>query len=221
MTNKNQQIGGLIAAIRKEKGLTQAQLGEMLHVTGKAVSKWELGQSAPGVDLLEKLADILGITVTELLAGRRMEQQDVQTVAQSMALELLRRERRTFYRTAALVALSVLLALTLALRLWGPTVFQEGDPRPYLSAMIQLRDRPYAKVRTTGGSDVYLTRREDGGAGRAALFALVENSREVFFVQQAGSAYLFTNGVDNLAVSSRIYWRNYVVWQVPTHTLEK
>ncbi len=35
-----QKTGGLIAAIRKEKGLTQEQLGEKLYVTGKAVSKW-------------------------------------------------------------------------------------------------------------------------------------------------------------------------------------
>ena len=60
-----QKTGALIAAIRKEKGLTQEQLGEKLYVTGKAVSKWERGDSAPGIDLLEPLARVLGITVTE------------------------------------------------------------------------------------------------------------------------------------------------------------
>ena len=40
-----QKTGALIAAIRKEKGMTQEQLGEKLYVTGKAVSKWERGIS--------------------------------------------------------------------------------------------------------------------------------------------------------------------------------
>ena len=66
-----EKTGALIAELRKEKGLTQEQLGEKLFVTDKAVSKWERGASAPGVDLLEKLAEVLGVTVTELLAGER------------------------------------------------------------------------------------------------------------------------------------------------------
>ena len=66
------KTGVLIAAIRKEMGLTQEQLGEKLYVTGKAVSKWERGVCAPGIDLLEPLARVLGITVTELLAGANL-----------------------------------------------------------------------------------------------------------------------------------------------------
>ena len=41
----NRQIGRFIAACRKEKGLTQRELGERLHVTDRAVSKWETGVS--------------------------------------------------------------------------------------------------------------------------------------------------------------------------------
>ena len=80
-----QKTGALIAAIRKEKGLTQEQLGEKLYVTGKAVSKWE---------------------------------------------------------------------------------------------------------------------------------------RDVTFAEQMGSGFRFTNGTDSLTVSSKIYWRYFVVWQGPTHTLQ-
>ena len=78
-----QKTGALIAAIRKEKGLTQEQLGEKLYVTGKAVSKWERGDSAPGIDLLEPLARELDITVTELLAGERVPQEDLNQKAQN------------------------------------------------------------------------------------------------------------------------------------------
>lgn len=61
--------GALIAARRKALGLTQKQLAERLLVSDKAVSKWENGASYPEVTLLPPLAQLLGITVDELLAG--------------------------------------------------------------------------------------------------------------------------------------------------------
>lgn len=61
--------GALIAARRKALGLTQKQLAERLLVSDKAVSKWEVGASYPEVTLLPPLAQILGLTVDELLAG--------------------------------------------------------------------------------------------------------------------------------------------------------
>lgn len=65
------KMGGFIAALRKEKGLTQRELAERLHVTNKAVSKWELNRSLPDSAILEALAQALGVTVDELLAGER------------------------------------------------------------------------------------------------------------------------------------------------------
>lgn len=61
--------GALIAARRKALGMTQKQLAERLLVSDKAVSKWENGASYPEVTLLPPLAQLLGITVDELLAG--------------------------------------------------------------------------------------------------------------------------------------------------------
>lgn len=67
------KTGTLIAQARKERGLTQSQLAERLHITGKAVSKWETGVSLPDTGLLIPLSEALGLTVTELLEGRRTE----------------------------------------------------------------------------------------------------------------------------------------------------
>lgn len=66
------KIGEFIAKLRKEKKLTQAQLGKMLGVTDRSVSKWENGVCAPNITLLNQLSDILGITTTELLNGERV-----------------------------------------------------------------------------------------------------------------------------------------------------
>lgn len=66
------KVGAFIAARRREKGLTQRQLAERLHLSDKAVSKWERGLSLPDIEVLEPLADALGVTVTELLRGEAL-----------------------------------------------------------------------------------------------------------------------------------------------------
>lgn len=63
------KTGALIAARRKALGLTQKELAERLMVSDKAVSKWETGAGYPEVTMLPLLAETLGITVDELLAG--------------------------------------------------------------------------------------------------------------------------------------------------------
>lgn len=63
------KIGALIAACRKEKGMTQAELGERLGVTNKTVSRWENGHYMPDLSLLEPLSKALGLFLEELLAG--------------------------------------------------------------------------------------------------------------------------------------------------------
>ena len=58
-------LSGRIAELRKERGLTQEQLGQLVGVSAQAVSKWEKG-GAPDVELLPALADRLGVTIDGL-----------------------------------------------------------------------------------------------------------------------------------------------------------
>ena len=64
-------IGGVISRLRRERGLTQRQLAERLHVTDKAVSKWETGKGFPDLKLLDPLAQVLNVSLVELLQGER------------------------------------------------------------------------------------------------------------------------------------------------------
>ena len=59
-------IGQNIAKYRKEKGMTQQQLGEAVGVTNRTVSKWEADITAPGVDLIPSVASALGISLDQL-----------------------------------------------------------------------------------------------------------------------------------------------------------
>ena len=84
-----ERFGQFIQTLRKEQGLTQAQLAQRLFVSDKAVSKWERGLSLPDVSLLMPLAGALGVTVIELLEGRRME--PTAPIAASQAETLVQR----------------------------------------------------------------------------------------------------------------------------------
>lgn len=63
------KIGALICKLRKEKGMTQQQLADKLHVSDKAISKWERGGGCPSPDLLTSLSNILCVNLEELLSG--------------------------------------------------------------------------------------------------------------------------------------------------------
>ena len=65
------KFGSFLAELRKEKGLTQAQLAARLNVTDKAVSRWERGVGYPDVNSFEPLAKALEVSVLELMQGQR------------------------------------------------------------------------------------------------------------------------------------------------------
>ncbi len=70
MNQKN--TGNFIRELRKEKGITQKELAERLHVSEKTVSKWETGNGLPEVSLFLPLCEQLNITVNEFLSGERL-----------------------------------------------------------------------------------------------------------------------------------------------------
>ena len=64
-------LGMMIAELRKEKGMTQLELAQKMGVTEKAVSKWERDLSCPDINSLPNLAEILGVSVDELMQIKR------------------------------------------------------------------------------------------------------------------------------------------------------
>ena len=65
----NQKTGELIRALRKEKGYTQKQLAELLHISSKTISKWETAAGYPDISLIAQLAQVLDTTGEQLLQG--------------------------------------------------------------------------------------------------------------------------------------------------------
>lgn len=68
---KQEEIGTFISNLRKEKGWTQKEMASYLGVSDKAISKWETGKSLPDMGILIPVSELLGITVDELLSGKK------------------------------------------------------------------------------------------------------------------------------------------------------
>lgn len=76
------KFGAFVAELRKEKGYTQKELAEKLFISDKAVSKWETAVSIPDTSLLIPLAELLGVSVTELLMCQRVKKEEVMETGQ-------------------------------------------------------------------------------------------------------------------------------------------
>lgn len=76
-------LGKRISDLRHQKGLKQDELAERLNVSPQAVSKWENDQTCPDITLLPELAKILGVSVDELLSGKKEEPPTVRMLPES------------------------------------------------------------------------------------------------------------------------------------------
>lgn len=105
--------GQLIAARRRALGLSQLELAERLHVTDKAVSRWETGRGMPAIDTLEPLAEALGLSVSELLSGRELTAEELPREAGSQLVETMRKNAGMVWRgvLATLLVLALLAVL--------------------------------------------------------------------------------------------------------------
>lgn len=113
-----------------------------------------------------------------------------------------------------LLSLIIIIGATLFYN-YRKVIFQRGNPIPYLIASVQINEkRPYVEVGANTG--IYITQKGE----HTLLFDFIEESQDVEFVEQAGSGYIFTNGIDNLTVSSEIYLRYFTVWTVPQENLQ-
>ena len=114
-----ERLGSFIGERRRELGLTQRELAEKVHVTDKAVSKWERGLSYPDVTLLEPLASALELRVEELMACRQQaaadgEEDPVKNLLTISSDSLRRERRRSWSRMGAVLALVIAAGLVIA-----------------------------------------------------------------------------------------------------------
>ena len=184
--------GALIAAARKEKELTQKELGAKLGVSDKAVSNWERGLRFPDIVLLEELSEVLDLSVLELLRGERMEKDTVQTdeMAQTIKEALKAQKKELNRKWVKITAICVLCAVMLCLGLRYAFFFDQV-------MLINLRNFPHMWVRigvslVLGGFFRYVVGNKKTFYG-VALGALV-----LWFACETVSAVIFQQDIVSL-----------------------
>ena len=107
-----QYTGNQISVLRKALGLTQRELAEKLHVTDKAVSKWERGVNFPDLGLLEALAETLGTTPANLLGLEQADQSETFSTLAEISREQLEEAKSDLRRFSwGTIVLALLLCL--------------------------------------------------------------------------------------------------------------
>ena len=116
------KFGQFIAEIRKDRKMTQADLAAEIHVTDKAVSRWERGLGFPDIQTIEPLAQALGISVLELMRSEQQEQNELQYTKEEVA-EILQSagdistHQRQWEKNANLIA--VIFGMGIAIAAWA------------------------------------------------------------------------------------------------------
>ena len=220
----NLKTGLLIRELRKQKGMTQKALAELLHITDRAVSKWERGLCAPDLSTLEPLAKALDISVNELIAGERMTVQTpvdgleraVKEVIAYSENEIGKKTRAVKIKLAIGCAATCATLLAFLIFIYSPVIFQRGNPIPYLAAAMQINeDRPYVQVAVNDNAGIYISHRGEC----PALFNYIEDTWNATFREQMGGTYFFVTDADTLMVSAEVYWAKFTVWTIPNVTL--
>ena len=88
------KTGKFIAALRKEKNMTQEKLGEKLGVTNKTVSRWENGNYMPDIEMLLLLSKEFDVSINEIISGERLLTEDFKKAADNNLVAAL--ENSTF-----------------------------------------------------------------------------------------------------------------------------
>lgn len=112
------KVGQFIAKMRKEKGLTQKQLGDRLYVTDKAISKWERGLSLPDITLLQKLADELDIEVSDILNAQKgiNNKLNVKKELEEVTLKIEKENKMKFRKISLCIIILICIILIIVFR---------------------------------------------------------------------------------------------------------
>lgn len=133
-----EKIGKFIAERRKEQDMTQKQLAEKLHISDKAVSKWETGKSMPDNALLLELCETLDISVNELLSGELLPVGSYHGKAEENMIHLIQEtenERKMRKRTWMGMSVGIVI---LAVMLWVTIILSQGMMVWYLDTVSLL-----------------------------------------------------------------------------------
>ncbi len=128
------KIGNFLKELRKEKGITQAQLAETLNVSARTVSRWETGSNMPDISILVDIADYYDISIPEIINGERKSEimnEEERKIAKTMS-DYATTEKEKIFKEMKIQSIMGVCALVLY---W---ILHETDAYIYSDALEKL-----------------------------------------------------------------------------------
>lgn len=128
------KIGNFLKELRKEKGITQAQLAETLNVSARTVSRWETGSNMPDISILVDIADYYDISIPEIINGERKSEimnEEERKIAKTMS-DYATTEKEKIFKEMKIQSIMGVCALVLY---W---ILHETDAYMYSDALEKL-----------------------------------------------------------------------------------
>lgn len=104
-----EKIGKFISECRKQKKLTQSELGEKLGVTEKSISNWENGRNMPDLSLFKPLCDELEITINDLMSGEKIDKENYQEKFEENIVSTIDYSTKKFNKYNKVIALIIII----------------------------------------------------------------------------------------------------------------
>ena len=194
-----EKTGKLISELRRAKNLTQGELAELLHVSDKAVSRWETGRGFPDINNLEAIADCLEVTVPELLKGELLEEPvsreelaNLSNESMSLTKALIQKKRFVNTLLGFIIGLAV---LTLAIVHLTTPIYINGAKDPL--AIQELEDGKIIGVMAEGATRYELGNLDiPDGIGRAVFVSCYTTRLDQITGKQGDNLLLIGNKAD-------------------------
>lgn len=123
-----QKIGVFLSELRKEKNLTQDELGEQIGVTNKTVSRWENGNYLPPVEIIQILSKFYDVSINEILNGERINDSDYKKVSEenvksalNITNVIIRKQKKIMNWIIAIVVALLYIVISLISQKWQYT----------------------------------------------------------------------------------------------------
>lgn len=122
------RIGAFLAELRKEKNLTQDELGEQIGVTNKTISRWENGNYLPPVEMLQILSKFYNVSINEILNGERINDCNYKNISEenvksalNRSNTIIRKQKKIMNWIIAIVVAFLYIIISLITQKWQYT----------------------------------------------------------------------------------------------------
>lgn len=140
-----EKIGKFIAYCRKEKNMTQEELAQKLHLTDKAISKWENGRCLPDLSILEPLSKTLDVSINEILSGEKIKEEELKDHTDKNIIDVVNYSDEKIKRIKRTIKVSsIIMIIALATLMFASDYdhIKEGK-KPNFMFLVSKKDNKY------------------------------------------------------------------------------